>query len=264
MKTEAELTRETQKSAQTEPETPTPTPTPTRSDSGAREGEGVLWRTQPILPSLEVVMLGFSPSTDTAPRHSGVVGFGTGGGRKVNQRQNLPSEATYAQCGRQHFHPTFAVAISAGSMISAWPKEQRHHPERKGRVTNVHPKRTNHPSGRSGEIRQRISILWPLRMSSTVGGGHRKEAWGPRQVRGLPGFPQTLTHRAESGGVSPCLGLLPRRQAWVSQGSPCWGQSTHGDGGPALPSPGQLVPTGQEEGSVWAEASWQVLSKCWG
>lgn len=74
MKTEAELTRETQKSAQTEPETPTPTPTPTRSDSGAREGEGVLWRTQPILPSPEVVMLGSSPSTDTAPRHSGVVG----------------------------------------------------------------------------------------------------------------------------------------------------------------------------------------------
>lgn len=93
----------------------------------------------------------------------------------MNQRQNLPSEATYAQCGRQHFHPTFAVAISAGSMISAWPKEQRHHPERKGRVTNVHPKRTNHPSGRSGEIRQQISILWPLRMSSTVGGGGAQE-----------------------------------------------------------------------------------------
>lgn len=49
----------------------------------------------------------------------------------MNQRQNSPSEATYAQCGRQHFHPTFAVAMSAGSMIPAWPREQRHHPERK-------------------------------------------------------------------------------------------------------------------------------------
>lgn len=69
----------------------------------------------------------------------------------MNQRQNLASEATYAQCGRQHFHPTFTVAISAGSMVSAWPTE-RHHPERKAKVTNVHPESTNHPSdGRATE-----------------------------------------------------------------------------------------------------------------
>lgn len=69
----------------------------------------------------------------------------------MNQRQNLPSEATYAQCGRQHFHPTFAVAISAGSMIPAWPKEQQHHPERKGRVTNVHQKEQTTPLEGQGQ-----------------------------------------------------------------------------------------------------------------
>lgn len=114
----------------------------------------------------------------------------------MNQRQNSPSEATYAQCGRQHFHPTFAVAISAGSMISAWPKEQRPHPERKGRVTNVHPQRANHPSGRAGKNERLISTLWPPGMSSTGGGGSGLErgsgspaSWGG----GLPGFPQMLT-----------------------------------------------------------------------
>lgn len=106
-----------------------------------------------ILPLLRSSRSRHSRRSDTAPGLSGVVGRGGGGERKGNQRQNLPSEATYAQCGRQHFHPTFAVATSAGSMISAWPKEQRHHPERKGRVTNVHPERRNHPSGRSGKIR---------------------------------------------------------------------------------------------------------------
>lgn len=66
------------------------------------------------------------------------------GERKVNEAE-LPSEATYAQCGRQHFHPTFAVATSAGSMISAWPKEQWPRPERKGRVTNIHQKEQTTP-----------------------------------------------------------------------------------------------------------------------
>lgn len=75
----------------------------------------------------------------------------------MNQRQNSPSEATYAQCGRQHFHPTFAVAMSAGSMISAWPKEQPRHPERKGTVTNVHPQRTT-PLGRSGATRDLLLL----------------------------------------------------------------------------------------------------------
>lgn len=100
----------------------------------------------------------------------------------MNQRQNSPSEATYAQCGRQHFHPTFAVAMSAGSMISAWPKEQRHHPERKGRVTNVHPRRTNHPSGRLGKIRHLFPLSGPLGLPQFL--GKRSESGGPQQAGG--------------------------------------------------------------------------------
>lgn len=77
----------------------------------------------------------------------------------MNQRRNSQSETTYAQCGRQHFHPTFAVATSAGSMIPAWPREQQHHPGRKGRVTNVHPERGHHPSGRKARRMRPTSIL---------------------------------------------------------------------------------------------------------
>ena len=108
----------------------------------------------------------------------------------MNQRQNLPSEATYAQCGRQHFHPTFAVAISAGSMIAAWPKKQRYHPERKGRVTKVHPERTNHPSGRLGKMRHLFLSFGP-RTSSAA--GESKGPRGPQRVRGLPVLPQMPT-----------------------------------------------------------------------
>lgn len=46
----------------------------------------------------------------------------------------------------------------------------------------------------------------------------------------------------------------------VSPGLPLLGESTQRDGGPALP-------TGTHrsgEGSVWEEAGWRVLSKCWG
>lgn len=111
----------------------------------------------------------------------------------MNQRQNSPSEATYAQCGRQHFHPTFAVAISAGSMISAWPKEQRPHPERKGRVTNVHPERTNHPSGRAGKIKGRFLFSGPLGCPLLGGGQERGMGSLASQGGGLPGFPQMLT-----------------------------------------------------------------------
>lgn len=181
----------------------------------------------------------------------------------MNQRQNLPSEATYAQCGRQHFHPTFAVAISAGSMISAWPKEQRHHPERKGRVTKVHPERTNHPSGRSGKMRHRFLFPGPLGCPLLGEGTGQERGLGSPATQGAAWVPTDAHIRLSQGAAPPRLVLLPRRQRWVSQGSPCWGRA-HRDGGPALPSPGQLVPTGQEEGSMWAEASWWVLSKCWG
>lgn len=113
----------------------------------------------------------------------------------MNQRQNSPSEATYAQCGRQHFHPTFAVAISAGSMISAWPKEQRTIQREKAESQTSTQRELTTPVEGQGK---QDPVLWPLRLSSPGGqggraGGDRKEAWGPRQVRGLPGFPQVLT-----------------------------------------------------------------------
>ena len=108
----------------------------------------------------------------------------------MNQRQNSPSEATYAQCGRQHFHPTFAVAISAGSMIAAWPKGQRRRPERKGRVTKVHPERTDSPSeGR--EMRDLFPSFGPG--TSSAGGGEQRALGSPPHVGGLPVFPQTPT-----------------------------------------------------------------------
>lgn len=103
----------------------------------------------------------------------------------MNQRQNLPSEATYAQCGRQHFHPTFAVATSEGSMISAWPKEQQRHPERKSRVTNTHQKKEKkHPYGRSGRIRDLFLHSGPLLK------GEERALGSPESLVGLPVFPQ--------------------------------------------------------------------------
>lgn len=139
----------------------------------------------------------------------------------MNQRQNLPSEATYAQCGRQHFHPTFAVAMSAGSMVSAWPKEQRHHPERKGRVTNVHPERTNHPSGRSGKIRDLFLFSGPL--GPPLLGGEERALGSAASWEACP-CSHRCPYQAESGGISPCLVLLPRRM--VSPGLPLLGEST--------------------------------------
>lgn len=176
----------------------------------------------------------------------------------MNQRQNSPSEATYAQCGRQHFHPTFAVAISAGSMISAGPKEQWPHPERKGRVTKVHPERTNHPSEVRGKGETYFYPLAPGPPPLEVG----EKSLGVPSKSGT--CVPTDAHIRLSQGASPLAWYFsPGGKRGSRQGSPCWGRA-HRDGGPALPSPGQLVPTGQGEGSMWEEASWWVLSKCWG
>lgn len=174
----------------------------------------------------------------------------------MNQRQNLPSEATYAQCGRQHFHPTFAVAMSAGSMISAWPKEQRHHPERKGRVTNVHPERTNHPSGRLGEMRGLFLPSGPLGLSLLW--GEEGALTSPSGSGNLPVSPQTPMRL--SAGLLPGLVLLPRKQVWVSPGSPCWGRG-HRDGGLPPHHPACHGSPQVRAGGMWEVASWQVSAR---
>lgn len=129
----------------------------------------------------------------------------------MNQRRNSPSETTYAQCGRQHFHPTFAVAMSAGSMIPAWPREQQHHPGRKGRVTNVHPERGHHPSGKEARRRRPTSILQRrplvpplLVMEESILGF--PASWGSR--------PSVTPHMPMSPQVSP----FPLPWSLVSEG----------------------------------------------
>lgn len=158
----------------------------------------------------------------------------------MNQRQNSPSEATYAQCGRQHFHPTFAVAISAGSMISAWPKEQWPHPEKKGRVTNVHPERTNHPSGRAGKIRDQFRFSGPLGcplLGVGEGRGDRKEARGPQQVGVVGGgaaWVPTDAHIRLSQGASPLAWyFFPGGKCGSPRAPPAGGERTEVE---ALPS----------------------------
>lgn len=51
--------------------------------------------------------------------------------------------------------------------------------------------------------------------------------------------------------------------AGLTRAPPAGGEHTEVE---ALPSHHRvkLVPTGQREGSLWEEAGWRVLSKCWG
>lgn len=96
----------------------------------------------------------------------------------MNQRQNLPSEATYAQCGRQHFHPTFAVAISAGSMISAWPGGSGT-VQREKAESQMSTRKNKPPLWKVRESKRLIFTLWPLGISSAAGG---KEPCSPQKV----------------------------------------------------------------------------------
>lgn len=72
-----------------------------------------------------------NPSTTTNSQRQGK---GLGESKKgKRESKKLPSETTYAQWGRQHFHPTFAVAISDVSMFSAWPISKQEHWRREER-----------------------------------------------------------------------------------------------------------------------------------
>lgn len=145
----------------------------------------------------------------------------------MNQRQNLPSEATYAQCGRQHFHPTFAVATSEGSMISPWPKEQQRHPERKSRVTNTHQKkRKKPPLWKVRENKRLISTLWP-----SVGG--RGKSLGVPRKSGGPACVPTDVHITLSRGYLPLPGTSSQEASVGFTGAPPAGDSTETK---ALPS----------------------------
>lgn len=171
----------------------------------------------------------------------------------MNQRRNWQSKATYAQCGRQHFHPTFAVAMSAGSMIPAWPREQRHHPRRKGRVTKVHPERAHHPSGRLGGKAHLLSLSRGPPGASSV--GMTAQVWGqspcvPTNAHEAQSvhFPSPGTWSQEASVGLPRLPLLGRRKQ---------------SGGPALPS----LPAGTHRSGRGAHVGrgyWQVLSQHWG
>lgn len=130
-------------------------------------------------------------------------------------------------------------------MISAWPKEQRYHPERKGRVTKVHPERTNHPSGRSGETRP-SSKLWPRDL--LCWGGEQRASGSPASQG--PACVPTDAHTRLSQGASPLAWyFFPGGKCGSHQGSPCWGRA-HRGGGPALPSPGQTGTHGSERGEL--------------
>lgn len=77
----------------------------------------------------------------------------------MNQRRNSQSETTYAQCGRQHFHPTFAVATSAGSMTPAWPGEQSTIQGEKAESQMSTQKEDTTPSGRKARRMRPASTL---------------------------------------------------------------------------------------------------------
>lgn len=102
----------------------------------------------------------------------------------MNQRQNLPSEATYAQCGRQHFHPTFAVAISAGSMISAWPGGSGT-VQREKAESQTSTRKNKPPLWKVGENKRLIFTL--LGPPLLLGG---KSLAAPRKLEGGYVFPQ--------------------------------------------------------------------------
>lgn len=161
---------------------------------------------------------------------------GRGRGGASGEPNRRCSEATYAQCGRQHFHPTFAVAMSAGSMVSAWPTEQRPHPERKGRVTNAH-RRSTPPRGRQGSERL-LATLWPPGTAS-VGGGPSPGV--PGQL-GVCGFPHRCPWEAEPG-ASPLPGTSSQEESVGFHGAPPAGR---GRGMQACPPLTQTRTLGQE------------------
>lgn len=67
-----------------------------------------------------------------------------------------------------------------------------------------------------------------------------------------------------SWGGGPFLTLLPGNfNVGLTWAPPAGGELPERKALPTHHPTGQLAPTGQEEGNVWAAASWPALSKCW-